>query len=292
MGFRDKINKKKKSIVKKDLNTDSAIGITIEDVENERYIYIKLDKIEDNPYQPRKEYNEELLNELAQSIKINGLLQPIIVSPHLDKPNFFIIVYGHRRIRAVKINKEQKIKAIVRHISQSDIQIQALIENIQREDLSIFEEALAYKALQDTGLTITQMSKNIGKSRTVVSKTLSVLNLPSKIIDEIKTKNLKTSYNFITELSTIDKDKIMDIWNSLDKENLTIKSLKEKKKKRGGVLISTPPLIRDKKYDFKVINYSQKANKYTINFTKKQLKNEKNTIIKELEYLIKKLQEE
>ena len=291
MSFKDKITKKNKPVIKKDLKADSAIGVTIEDVKNERYIYIELDKIEDNPYQPRKEYDEEQLENLAQSIKSNGLLQPIIVAPHPDKPNFFITVYGHRRIRAIKINGEQKIKAIVRHISQSDMQVQALIENIQRENLSIFEEALAYKALHDTGLNITQLAKSIGKSRTVVSKTLSVLNLPSEIVDEIKTKKLKISYNFITELSTIDKNEIIDIWNSLDKENLTIKSLKEKRKKRG-VLTSTPPPTKDKKYDFKVINYSQKSNKYTINFTKKQLKNNKEAIIQELHSLIKKLQEE
>jgi len=287
MGFKDKITKKNKPVLKKNLNTDSAIGVTIENVKNERYIYIELNKIEDNPYQPRKEYDEEQLKNLAQSIKSNGLLQPIIVSPHPNKPNFFITVYGHRRIRAIKMNEEQKIKAIVRHLTQSDMQVQALIENIQREDLSIFEEALAYKALHDTGLNITQLAKDIGKSRTVVSKTLSVLNLPSEIIDEIKTENLKISYNFITELSTIDKNKIIDIWNNLDKENLTIKSLKEKK----GVLTSTPPQQNIKKYDFKVINYFQKSNKYTINFTKKQLKNEKETIIQELHSLIKKLQE-
>jgi len=291
MGFKDKISKKNRPVVKKKLNADNAIGVTIENVKNERYIYIELDKIEDNPYQPRKEYDEELLNDLAQSIKNNGLLQPIIVSPHTDKPNFFITVYGHRRIRAVKINKEQKIKAIVRHISQSDMQIQALIENIQRENLSIFEEAQAYKALYDTGLNITQLAKDIGKSRTVVSKTLGVLKLPSEIIDEIKIKKLKISYNFITELSTIDKNKIIDIWNSLDKENLTIKSLKEKRKK-GGVLVSTPQTQEIKKHNFKVINYSQKSNKYTINFTKKQLENEKETIIQELHTLIKKIQEE
>jgi len=287
MGFKDKITKKNKPVLKKNLNTDSAIGVTIENVKNERYIYIELNKIEDNPYQPRKEYDEEQLKNLAQSIKSNGLLQPIIVSPHPNNPNFFITVYGHRRIRAIKMNEEQKIKAIVRHLTQSDMQVQALIENIQREDLSIFEEALAYKALHDTGLNITQLAKDIGKSRTVVSKTLSVLNLPSEIIDEIKTENLKISYNFITELSTIDKNKIIDIWNNLDKENLTIKSLKEKK----GVLTSTPPQQNIKKYDFKVINYFQKSNKYTINFTKKQLKNEKETIIQELHTLIKKLQE-
>ncbi|MCX2683339.1 ParB/RepB/Spo0J family partition protein [Campylobacter sp. MIT 21-1685] len=139
---------------------------------------IAIDKIKTNPFQPRKHFDEEALNELAQSIKKYGLIQPIIV---LKKGNFFILVAGERRLRASKIIGLKYISALVCDVEEEKLRELALIENIQRENLNPIELAHSYKNLiEEHKITQESLASLIHKSRTQITNTLRLLHLDEK----------------------------------------------------------------------------------------------------------------
>ena len=146
---------------------------------NEEYLEIDLDLIQPNSAQPRTNFTDELLEELAQSIRINGVIQPIIVRRQGDK---FQIVAGERRWRASQKAGLQKIPAVIKDIADEKLLELALIENIQRQELNAIEEAKAYKNLIETiGLTQEMIAERVGKNRTVVTTFLRLLKLPNDI---------------------------------------------------------------------------------------------------------------
>lgn len=139
---------------------------------------IALAKIRPNPYQPRKHFDPESLAELAESIKAHGLLQPIVIKEDLDG---FILIAGERRLRASKLAKNKTIKAIVVSVSDEQMRQQALIENIQRDELNAIDLAQAYQELIDIHeLTHEQLSQTVHKSRTQITNTLRLLQLSEK----------------------------------------------------------------------------------------------------------------
>jgi ParB family transcriptional regulator, chromosome partitioning protein len=140
-----------------------------------------------NPDQPRKEFDAILLNELAQSIKEHGIIQPLVVTPYKDK---FRIVAGERRFRAAQIAKLKKIPVIVRnHEKLEELEI-ALVENVQRVDLSPLEQAISVAKLRDQfSLSLKEISKKLGKAETTVSNIIRLLHLPKKAIEALQ-KNL------------------------------------------------------------------------------------------------------
>lgn len=143
---------------------------------------ISLSKIQAGKYQPRHQFDETNLTELAQSIKENGVIQPIILREIADGK--YEIIAGERRFRATKIAGLSKIPAIVRDYTEQEALVVALIENIQRKDLNVIEEALGYKQLiSEFGLKHDEISKITGKSRSAISNTLRLLNLPVEITD-------------------------------------------------------------------------------------------------------------
>ncbi|MGP1587352.1 MAG: ParB/RepB/Spo0J family partition protein [Treponemataceae bacterium] len=145
--------------------------------QGESVFEIELDKIKPNPYQPRKEFDEETLAELADSIKEHGVIEPIIVTENSDGTYF--IVGGERRTRASRIAGLSKIPAIVKSYSQQKMLEIALIENIQREDLNSLEEALAYSKLMEmANLSQEEVAKRVGKNRSTVANSLRLLKLP------------------------------------------------------------------------------------------------------------------
>ena len=146
---------------------------------NEEYLEIDLDLIQPNSTQPRTNFADELLEELAQSIRINGVIQPIIVRKKGDK---YQIVAGERRWRASQKAGLQKIPAVIKDIGDEKLLELALIENIQRQELNAIEEARAYKNLIETiGLTQEMIAERVGKNRTVVTTFLRLLKLPDDI---------------------------------------------------------------------------------------------------------------
>lgn len=141
---------------------------------------IATDDIKPNPNQPRTHFNEQDIEQLARSIKEHGILQPLLVS---DKENgSYQLIAGERRWRAAKIANLEKVPALVRETNPQEILELALIENIQRADLSALEEAAAYQKLaNDFQLTQQEIADRVGKSRTTITNTLRLLELPDKI---------------------------------------------------------------------------------------------------------------
>lgn len=152
------------------------------DEKNEKVEEIKLDTIRPNPYQPRKEFDETALAELAESIKLNGVFQPIILRKSTVKG--YEIIVGERRVRASRLAGKETIPAIIRVFDEQAMIEVAILENLQREDLSPLEEADAYQTMM-TKLKMTQadVAARLGKSRPYVTNHLRLLTLP----DDVKT---------------------------------------------------------------------------------------------------------
>jgi ParB family chromosome partitioning protein len=147
---------------------------------------LPISQVESNPYQPRKVFDEKALRELSASLKQDGLLQPIVVARSDDNPNKYIIVAGERRWRASKLAGFDSIPAVIKEKASDDMLRLALIENIQREDLNVIEEAEAYAALiKDYGLTQEQCADRVGKERSTVTNSLRLLSLPRELQDDI-----------------------------------------------------------------------------------------------------------
>lgn len=139
---------------------------------------IVISKIRPNPYQPRKHFDSESLAELSESIKTHGLLQPIVVKEDLDG---YILIAGERRLRASKLAKYKTIKAIIVSVTDEQMRQQALIENIQRDELNAIDLAQAYQELIDIHeLTHDQLSQTVHKSRAQITNTLRLLQLSEK----------------------------------------------------------------------------------------------------------------
>lgn len=156
-------------------------------------VKIPLSQIEVNPFQPRVDFNEEALNDLAESIKIHGVVQPITVRKIGNKK--FQLIAGERRLRASKLAGEENIPAYVRVANDQESLEIALIENIQREDLNALEIALNYQRLLDEcNLTHEDLSNRLGKSRTAVTNYLRLLKLPPDIQTALKAKKLSMGH--------------------------------------------------------------------------------------------------
>ena len=138
-----------------------------------------MERIKVNPLQPRKNFDKSGLAELAESIKENGVIQPVIVREEGDN---FILIAGERRLRAAEIAGFTRIPAVIKQVAEKDALLMALVENIQREDLNPIEEAMAYRELIG-GLFLTQeqVAKRVGKSRVYVTNKLRLLKLPDNV---------------------------------------------------------------------------------------------------------------
>lgn len=156
---------------------------TTEDSQD-RILKLPLNKIISNSSQPRKDFNQEKIEELAQSIKENGLIQPIVVRKKMNK---YQIVAGERRFRACAFLKLKEISVILKEFSDGDTSKIALIENIQRQDLNPVEEALAYKGLiEEHGLKQSELGEILGKSRSAITNALRLLELPNEVLEMIR----------------------------------------------------------------------------------------------------------
>jgi ParB family chromosome partitioning protein len=171
--------------------------------------FLPLDKITANPNQPRKYFDEASLNELANSIREHGVIQPIIVEA--DGNGSYIIVAGERRSRAAKIAGLTEIPALIRNYSDEKRMEVALIENVQRADLNPVEEAQAYKNLMDfTGLSQDEVATKVGKNRSTVANALRLLKLPIKMQDFLKEGTISSGHaRAILSVTNADNQKIL-----------------------------------------------------------------------------------
>jgi ParB family transcriptional regulator, chromosome partitioning protein len=148
---------------------------------------LALDQLEPNPFQPRSTMDQGALDELAQSIRARGILQPLLVRPHPTEPGRFQIIAGERRWRAAGSAGLHEVPTLVRELADTDAAAVALVENLQRQDLNAIDEAEGYdRLINQFSLTQEAVSQAIGKSRSHVSNTLRLLNLPPSVKEALR----------------------------------------------------------------------------------------------------------
>ena len=161
-----------------------ALFMDNETVDSGGVVTLRLSQIEPNRDQPRKIFSEEALNELADSIREHGVLQPLLVRPLPG--GSYQLVAGERRWRASRMAGLQEVPVVIREMDEEQAMEIALIENLQREDLNAIEEATGYKQLMERyGMTQEQVAKRVGKSRPAIANALRLLNLPQKVMDMV-----------------------------------------------------------------------------------------------------------
>lgn len=174
------------------LSFEENIAQIINSDKERNFLYIDINLIERNSDQPRKVFDKKSLDELAESIKNYGIIQPLLVKENGDS---YIVVSGERRLRAAKIAGLEKVPAIIKDVDEEISDKISLIENIQREDLNPIEEAKAFRYLLDEyNLKQEDLAKEIGKSRQYVGNTIRLLNLDSRVIDLILNGELSQSH--------------------------------------------------------------------------------------------------
>ncbi|MFZ8108769.1 ParB/RepB/Spo0J family partition protein [Staphylococcus aureus] len=189
---------------------------------DEQIKQIDISDIKPNPYQPRKTFDENHLNDLADSIKQYGILQPIVLRKTVQG---YYIVVGERRFRASKIAGLKYVSAIIKDLTDEDMMELAVIENLQREDLNAIEEAEIYQRLM-TDLKITQqeVAKRLSKSRPYIANMLRLLHLPKKIADMVKDGRL-TSAHGRTLLAIKDEQQMLRLAKRVVKEKWSVRYL-------------------------------------------------------------------
>ena len=193
---------------------------------------ISITDIQKNPYQPRKEFDGEKLDELAQSIKENGVIQPIIVrqSPVIG----YEILAGERRYRASLLAGLTSIPAVVKQLSNQEMMVQSIIENLQRENLNPIEEARAYESLVEKGFTHAEIADKMGKSRPYISNSIRLLSLPEQILSEVE--NGKLSQAHARSLVGLNKEQQDYFFQRIIEEDISVRKLEalltEKKQKK------------------------------------------------------------
>lgn len=198
----------------------------------EEFKLIRISDIQKNPYQPRKEFSKEKIQELAQSIKENGLIQPIIVrqSPVIG----YEILAGERRYRASIAAGLSEVPVIIKNLSDQDMMIHSIIENLQREDLNPIEEAKAYQSLIDKGYTHADIAEKMGKSRPYITNLVRLLTLPDFILTEVETGKLSQAHARLLIQLPLKEQK--NLLNRIQKEDLSVRQvedlLKEEKNKK------------------------------------------------------------
>ena len=210
---------------------------------NNEIVELPLSELRPNPYQPRKIFDDEALNELASSIKEHGVFQPIIVKKTIKG---YDIVAGERRYRASKKLGLEKIPAIIKDFSDDEMMNIALLENLQREDLSAIEEANAYKVMLDTAhITQEELAERVGKSRSHITNMLGLLRLPEVVKKDVKDGNISVGHAKV--LSKLESDEqILSLAKKIKDDSISVRELEglvenpEYKRKKEIVKVKEP----------------------------------------------------
>jgi len=194
--------------------------------------HIEIEKVVLNPYQPRKDFNEEALRELAASIREFGILQPLVVSKIEEETDVgtrvtYQLIVGQRRLMAAKIVGLKTIPAVIRNsLKKAEALEMAVVENIQRADLNIIETARAYSRLsEEFGLTQREIAARLGKSREVIANALRLLSLPTKIQEAISKGQINESHARLL-LQIEEPQKQVEIFDKILNENLSVREIK------------------------------------------------------------------
>ncbi|MCG1010601.1 ParB/RepB/Spo0J family partition protein [Salinicoccus sp. ID82-1] len=209
--------------------------------EGEAVIELKISDIRRNPYQPRVEFNEEKLKELAESIENHGVIQPIIVRKSVKG---YDIVAGERRYRASRLLGRETIPAIIKEMTDTEMMELAIIENLQRENLNPLEEALSYRQLMSTlNITQSEVAQRLGKSRPYIANMLRLLNLPQTIRQLINDDELSGAHGR-TLLALKDPLQMEEAAKHAVREQLSVRALEAYVKSLQEVTVAKKPKQR------------------------------------------------
>ena len=196
----------------------------VNETPKDEIVNVRISELRANPYQPRKVFDEESLKELSSSIKEHGVFQPIIVKKSIKG---YEIIAGERRVKASKMAGLEEIPAIIRDFNDTQMMEIALLENLQRENLTAIEEASAYKKLQETlGITQEDLAIRLGKSRSHITNMLGLLNLPEYIQQDINDKKLSMGHaRVLSKLE--DFDQLKELEEKVVVEGISVRELEE-----------------------------------------------------------------
>jgi ParB family chromosome partitioning protein len=196
---------------------------------------IDINLISPNPYQPRRQFSDEKLTELADSIKAHGIIQPLVVRQINGKLQ---LITGERRLRAAKLAGLTTVPVVTKELSEQSMMEVAIVENIQREDLSPVEEAEAYRRLMnDFYLTQEDIAKKVGKSRPAIANTLRLLNLPKEVQTDLTAGTLTMGHaRALLALKTPDEQKA--VWAQIQLQQLSVRETEELIRK-----LNEPPVV-------------------------------------------------
>ena len=258
------------------LDFDQVEEKIVEETPKDEIVEIPINELMSNPYQPRKVFDEEALKELSESIKEHGVFQPIIVKKSVKGYN---IIAGERRTKASELAGLKTVPAIVRDFSDEEMMQVALLENLQREDLSAIEEAKAYKSIiESLRLTQDELAKRLGKSRSHITNMLGLLRLPLSVQDMVLYG--KISMGHARVLSKLENsEQIEDLANKVINENLSVRDL-EVLTNESSYVRSTPSSKPRKSKEYKYVEDAMKeklgtkvaisGNKIKISFVTKE----------------------
>lgn len=204
------------------LDFDQVEKDIVNEASKDEIVMLNLDELMSNPYQPRKIFDDDALKELSLSIKEHGVFQPIIVRKSVKGYN---IIAGERRVKASRLAGLTQIPAIIRDFTDDEMMQVALLENLQRENLSAIEEAKAYKSIiESLRLTQDELAKKLGKSRSHITNMLGLLRLPLSVQDMVLYGKISMGHARI--LSKLEnKDEIEQLSNRIVNENLSVRDL-------------------------------------------------------------------
>lgn len=202
---------------------------------------IKIDNIGFNPKQPRLDIDPVKLEELAQSIRVKGVIQPVLVRPKAGTDSLYELVAGERRLRASRLAGFDVIPAIVKPIKDQDLLEIALIENIQRDNLNAIEEGKAYRnLLEEHGYTQEDLSKRVGKNRSTIANLIRLLQLPESIQEDVASARISTGHAR-SLLALTDEDQQLNLRDQIINENASVRETERLVKQ-----IASPPKNKPK----------------------------------------------
>jgi len=273
--FKNKMNKKRSVIGNKIINSDEAMGVVFKD-SDKKISEVKVTALQKNPYQPRKKMDELELKGLAISIKENGLLQPIVISPIKNSSKDFYIVAGHRRVEAYKLLDIKNIDAIIIQCDENDLKIYSILENLQRENLTAYEEAISIRNLVDTGIKQTELVDKLGKSKSYISQMIKISSINKDVITYINSKdNLKIGISILFELSNVEFEKQLEVYKYIEKNSLNREQIRKYVKK----LYTSIPDIKVSPAKLSSFSFSSKGSAVTIKLDFDKIQEEEKTVL-------------
>lgn len=254
-------------LLAKKLNADLAIGEdgpiepkvkeVVKEVSDGSPLLVDLSMIKTNPNQPRKIFKDVELAELSQSIKENGVIQPLIVTTMEDGK--YELIAGERRLRASKLAKLEKVPVVVKRVTDKERKVMALIENVQRSDLNCIEEGLAYfQLIEEFKLTQEELAKKIGKERSSIANFLRILKLPREVVELIQKEKLSFGHGKIL-CSVKEREEKIRLANQAVLESLSVRELEKLAKKKK----SAKSDKKDNYYNEQLDHFKQKLEQAT-----------------------------